>query len=649
MNEQSFETPQSTPSVDAESTRLDEIDASTKEKGADITQQEVAEAQDETVAALIRSAEDSKDPEALTQAIGAGVVEIATNSSFGESALDDTARELNDIPLEELGDALKKLEQEFGAHGSEVIGSVLTTLDSLNHHDNLPEAMVGENRGEAAAVEIKKSPASEAIDALNEMPLDGTHYEEIMKATELLKDESVDLQEKARLFSTLYAVEMQLASVTSSNDTEPKFSPEDIAVKKTIYAQLLLTQTPPKILKQMLALPDSDGAWINTICKKTLEAVPEKSRTSLEVRLQGYDSVYQKYIAAKYGLDTEGPTISTLEALGGAEDVRIIQKLSMDYLTNELGLPQSFSLDIYEALKGRARAPFSEKIDPSGGGAREELQKVSDILKEVGPEGVATLREKCGIVNVGELSKDQAHRMINFSEGDPALLEKLHQTEVCVILRDATSDWNGAFKGINQTYETTDGATLVFEISSMKNQAAELKSYIDKLRQNEIHPSAVVIAGHGLPGSIRIGDGDLLSIPHGVEEGVSVPLEKSGLTDLLSTMKADREGNCHVVFCSCSQAKPVPGVASEANTTLARAAELIQEKHPSNDAEYRLYGTAQESKLRVYNGALLDTSSSDAETVRIDVDEDGAIHNTRIKKADIPMFNPNRKKGDSHE
>lgn len=60
MNEQSFETPQSTPSVDAESTRIDEIDASTKEKGADITQQEVAEAQDETVAALIRSAEDSK-------------------------------------------------------------------------------------------------------------------------------------------------------------------------------------------------------------------------------------------------------------------------------------------------------------------------------------------------------------------------------------------------------------------------------------------------------------------------------------------------------------------------------------------------------------------------------------------------------------
>jgi hypothetical protein len=359
--------------------------------------------------------------------------------------------------------------------------------------------------------------------------------------------------------------------------------------------------------------------------------------------------VYQKYIAAKYGLDTEGPTISTLEALGGAEDVRIIQKLSMDYLTNELGLPQSFSLDIYEALKGRARAPFSEKIDPSGGGARKELQKVSDILKEVGPEGVATLREKCGIVNVGELSKDQAHRMINFSEGDPALLEKLHQTEVCVIFRDATSDWNGAFEGINQTYETTDGATLVFEISSMKNQAAELKSYIDKLRQNEIHPSAVVIAGHGLPGSIRIGDGDLLSIPHGVEEGVSVPLEKSGLTDLLSTMKADREGNCHVVFCSCSQAKPVPGVVSKANTTLARTAELIQEKHRSNNAEYRIYGSAQDSMLGIHDGVLRNVALSNIETVRVDVDEDGAIHNTIIEKADIPMFNPNRKRGDSHE
>ena len=48
--------------------------------------------------------------------------------------------------------------------------------------------MVGENRGEAAAVEIKKSPASEAIDALLAVLDKGTNREQRLSAESFSDD-----------------------------------------------------------------------------------------------------------------------------------------------------------------------------------------------------------------------------------------------------------------------------------------------------------------------------------------------------------------------------------------------------------------------------------------------------------------------------
>lgn len=470
--------------------------------------------------------------------------------------------------------------------------------------------------------------------------LDANDVNDITRATELLQsnEEAVDPQEKAALFEMLYDVEMRLATLPASPDDETKLDEDDIAIEQNIYAQQLIRQTPAKTMKQMRALAGDDGARINAICEQVLNGTPEGSRLSLEVHMQGYDSVYQKYVAAKRGLDTEGPVVSALDALATATDPYVIQTLSMEHLTHTLGLPEDSARDIYQGLMGRASVHFGEsKTSLFGHGAAKELLRVGETLQEIGPDGLALLREKCGIVNIGELSKEQAHRMIQFSEADPELLEKLRQTETCVIFRDATSDWDGAFDGTNQSYETADGATLIFEISSMKNQAAELKSYIAQLTESDIHPSAVVIAGHGSPGIVRLGDGGLLSsLPPGGAYENSTLLQESGLPEVLSQMKADRSGNCHIIFKSCSQGKTVDGATSENDTMLFRTAELVQNSHPRSEATYHIYGTADESNLRMVNGELEDIT--DGQIIQVDVNERGDIHSAVVKTATIPMF-----------
>ncbi len=43
---------------------------------------------------------------------------------------------------------------------------------------------------------------------------------------------------------------------------------------------------------------------------------------------------------------------------------------------------------------------------------------------------------------------------------------------------------------------------MPFEVSSLKEDGEEIGRYIDFLEKRDLHPSVVVIAGHGQPGAI---------------------------------------------------------------------------------------------------------------------------------------------------
>ena len=85
-----------------------------------------------------------------------------------------------------------------------------------------------------------------------------------------------------------------------------------------------------------------------------------------------------------------------------------------------------------------------------------------------------------------------------------------------MVIKDASNDYNGAFRNIYDEYETTDGATLVFEVPAVHDTLPAHRQVANTifdmyylLRQYDIDPSLLVVAGHGQVGSIDMGGAEI--------------------------------------------------------------------------------------------------------------------------------------------
>jgi hypothetical protein len=218
--------------------------------------------------------------------------------------------------------------------------------------------------------------------------------------------------------------------------------------------------------------------------------------------------------------------------------------------------------------------------------------------------------------------------MVRFVERDPELLGELQQKDVCVIFRDATGDYNGGLGSVHAEFET-DGATLLFEVSGMTNGGEEMRRYMKLLAERDVHPAVVVLAGHGQPGRIAFGEGRLVS--RGIDHITiynEATLHDVGMGEFLANMKPDADGNCSVVFKSCSQAASVSKDNPD-DHMLARAAEEYMEEYKKQNgdtrsaASYQFIGMANASNFYTNRQGVVQKVFEDTDLTRVIVGDYG--------------------------
>ena len=403
-------------------------------------------------------------------------------------------------------------------------------------------------------------------------------------------------------------------------------------------------------------LPDEERQPWDDL-KRNILAHSTDNRKVVGAWLEGYDTIAEKYDAivdaGKNPLDEGVSLLDTLIDMP-PNDIEQRNSRSVNYLKTELGLGAQLAAEMSVGMRGRIVArtnqgePDHDVINPHK--QSESLTRIGDIVEKIGTDEVQRLREVCGIVNIGELTDAQVDRMVRFANSDPTLGEEMEGKEACVIIRDATSDWNGAFEGMSETYETVDGSTLIFEVTNMANGGRQMRSYIDLLQQAGIRPSAIIIAGHSQPGRIRMGEGELLARKPrdmtGWDSDWYATIEDAGVGDLIEHAKPDRDGNIHVIYKSCSSGG---GAVHADDSTLVYTGKLARESYRHPGATVHIFGTEASSNLRLdSNGDMYDSYTArhpDKEqqpVTRIIVGQSGTVYQSREPQADltvqIPMF-----------
>lgn len=336
-------------------------------------------------------------------------------------------------------------------------------------------------------------------------------------------------------------------------------------------------------IRELLELKGQDGQFFRRMHTAALQSVyrtrealknaddplwaNHKYSNSAELaKLEGFASLKEKYEAIQAGTappDDElmklNPVDIFLSDQAELLDFNTSSLLSIEYLSQHLGLPPALSTELLLSFQNnltidRHQFHHSQLDSVEKSDLVRELSKISERISHFGVETIERLRVECGLINISELSIEQLTRMVQFIDDDPALIERLHTEEVCVILRDATADWNGAFGGTYANFEPTDGIMLAFEISSMRESGRQIQEITQKLIDRGIEPSVLVVAGHGEPGAIQFGDGLLVMYSSLKPDNISTAatIDESGILNLIATMRPDRDGNSHIIYKSCS-------------------------------------------------------------------------------------------------
>lgn len=180
------------------------------------------------------------------------------------------------------------------------------------------------------------------------------------------------------------------------------------------------------------------------------------------------------------------------------------------FLTDQLELPEALSDGIQRASRERTMFKDDDSWNLTGDQAgvnpvalRDMLNKTGQAVLALGVEGVAKLREQCGIVNLDNYAVQQLKRMLLVADGDPETIKHLQEGDTTVIFADALGDHNGSDKRLATDFESESGRTLLFET----NQASDYYRHMIFLKQRGIQPSTAVIATHGSAGKMVQGEG----------------------------------------------------------------------------------------------------------------------------------------------
>lgn len=592
---------------------------------------------DGAVADFLHDAKD-KPPEVRVQAVEIGeLAEITEPDSPGDRI------------LLELGDYADTDQSSFYTATSEVAKTTDTNdMTALLERISAVEAeqqQLAQDWGledhEVPALPLRPKLAALQHESVP-LPAEKENYSDLdqaaAEAIKRLTNSETTPEESVSIFDEIYALDDKMAAVMTGFANEKNSLPADEAAKmQDKWMSHLLGQCvqelTPDIIGKFLSLPVANRGKFESVRQAIIDE-PNAHTKQLVSRLEGYTTLRKKWEHQQSGhIETNQPItrLDTYDDLdpNTSDDER--SRWAHEYMVDYLGMSDYSAAELTVAMEGRVsrtpldgqRSQYLDCIVPAK--HRDELERVTAIVEAVGIETVRKLRAECGIVNIGELSVEQAERMNKFIDRDPNLLADLLEKEVCLVLSDATSDWNGAFHKLYTQYETTDAATLVFELAKGYNTEEDINRYKTMLEERGMQASVVVVAGHGLPGSLKMGDVNLLPTepnitPDGSDRKIAT-LESSGIKDMMLNMKPDRDGNCTIIFESCSQDAPL---RHDDDTVLTRTALELgsDDRHRSTT---HIYGITAPSKMLInQSGVLYNHRGTDVR--RVVVTESGKVY-----------------------
>ena len=493
------------------------------------------------------------------------------------------------------------------------------------------------------------------------VPLDvaalAKHYDTFSARMNALRSKDTPPELTALLLSAEWAKSMDLVRQSFETSGE-NISQSDIEAAGVLpVMQGLLNEIPLEGIQAVYKLPESERGDFDKIIELASRRLRHDIGGSVSTedrlnfgeylaRITGYPSILAMKDA---GVDINGITNTDMMISTLTDDSNEQAKMSVAHnVLHELSAPTPDDLMIamYARLTDKNVEAEIDILDTKK--LKTWLMNISDKMHHIGPENAKLLRDKCGIVNFADMPDTLLDRMVKFVHGDEELLEHLRSHECAVMIKDGSNDGNGAFRGSYERYETTDRALLVFELPSQGTATSErgvANSIYDKyylLNQHEIEPALVVVEGHGSPGSIDMG---------GTTIGTNgrLALADSGLLSIITHMKPDRDGNCSVVFESCSQ--DAPGEGGYDDTMLTRTARdiIAAMDNTNNGNTYQLYGVNKRySTLRDAGGTIVarahpDDQEDELRVGHVIITSTGAVwryqhDNPDRNKITLPMF-----------
>lgn len=362
-----------------------------------------------------------------------------------------------------------------------------------------------------------------------------------------------------------------------------------------------LDYIPEDVLQAMVRSPkDDEGSAVRSSLEQLARISELDDSTIFRPIARAYGVKSSKDLSAIYPPGSEVKN-KALEYLRNSpigliyEDIRVAlepaptqgdrivaaNNFSREYLEG-LGVGKDLADKAAYAMRGRITIPVGgfdkshrEVVDDR---IVDELLSFSEIVQTLGIENIHMLAEKAGIINFNNFTTDQLMTTLGLINGDQKTIDRLRDGDCTVMFFDGTEDWNGSFRRVGKTtLHGSTGKQVVFELSSMAEDAEELSKKVQLLEKYRVKASTLVISAHGRPGTIRIGDG-FLSYRHMPDTPLAIPIAQSPtIQRLLERLKPSvATGKATIILDSCSQASTNTARKVSTGMVLARNAGLKQ-------------------------------------------------------------------------
>ncbi len=312
------------------------------------------------------------------------------------------------------------------------------------------------------------------------------------------------------------------------------------------------------------------------------------------------------------------------EGMDPAEETTAKRDWGDRFLAIVAELPKDIRRELWYTAYSRTSDSKTGQVDSDA--LRIMLTKVGNKSRWHAEGWTSYLREHAGIINFDYYSSEQLELTAAALGGHPDTIRHLQAGDTTVVFTDAQGDYNGALSTVGENYATHGNRTLVFEI----NEPGDLQKYMLKLVDLGIKPSTIVLAAHGLPGSLNFGrDGSKFAFVNRASlEDLFDPsnsrlnvADEAGLSpvlrDIIQNMMQDSlgiddnpeaKGRRRLIFNACYQAK---------------AREAAGDQQPK-----RRFGMRKSRRRRPAEESMAETVTRIASTPSLDVyaNEEGIGH-----------------------